>query len=144
MSEEERTPYAPRRRYDRAPAPVKVAVSLIYIQTGLLLLGALALNVTLARTPGGETGRWPWTAVVAGVAVLYAVLAYRLLQAQAWARVATIGLTWVSIGLGVVFFQPWFCVGILFGVVLIAGLMVPESRQFFDGTYHADDAEADS
>lgn len=138
MSEEDRTPYAPRRRYDRAPAPVKVAVSLIYIEMGLLLLGALALNVTLARTDAGETSRWPLTAAVVAAAVCYGILAYRLLQAREWARVTTIALTGVSIALGVIFFQPWFCVGILFGAVLITGLMVPESRRFFEGTWDPD------
>ena len=135
MAEQQRTPFAPRRRYDQVPAPVKVAVSLVYIQMGLLLLGALALNVTLARVPGADTSRWLWTAGVVAIAVCYGVLAYRLMQADPVARAITIGLTGIAIGLAVVFFQPWFCVGIVFGAILIAGLLAPESREFFAGTW---------
>jgi hypothetical protein len=133
MSDEEHIPIGPKRRYDKAPASVKVAVSLIYIQMMLLGIGALAVNVTLARTPGGETGRWPWTAVVLGVAVLYGFLAYRLLQGQEWARVATMGISLVTVGLLVIFFQPVFCFLILFSLIVCAGLMTQEARMFFAG-----------
>jgi|SRR5919198_6656178 hypothetical protein len=131
VSDDEHVPIGPKRRYDRAPASVKVAVSLIYVQMVLLGIGALAVNVTLARTPAGESGRWPWTMAVLGLAVGYGFLAYRLLQGREWARVATMGVSLVTVGLLVLFFQPVFCFLIMFALIVVAGLMTREARSFF-------------
>ena len=138
QEDRDRNPYGPRRRYDRAPAPVKVAVSLVYIQMVMLALAAAAVNVTLARTAGGETGRWPWTALIGGLAVFYGLLAYRMLQGVEWARRVTIGLTVVSIALALAWFSVWFCIGIALGLVLIAALLSQDARRFFSGMPPAD------
>lgn len=130
-SERERNPYGPRRRYDRAPAPVKVAVSLVYIQMGMLFLASAAVNLTLARTPGGETSRWTMSGLVFAVAVFYGLLAYRLLQGVEWARRVAIGLTGVSMALALFYFSVWLCIAIALGATLIAALLSRDARRFF-------------
>ncbi|MGH3716894.1 MAG: hypothetical protein ACRDT4_26055 [Micromonosporaceae bacterium] len=114
-----------------APPPVKVSASLLAITVAFGIAYALALLFTKAEL--GVPGRVVAVSVIVVIALALATLAYQLLRGNPVARIIAIALTVVGIVLQVMWFQTWFCWTILFSLVLIGGLVMPDSNRFFSG-----------
>ncbi|MGH3648343.1 MAG: hypothetical protein ACRDTM_14355 [Micromonosporaceae bacterium] len=112
-----------------APPPVKVSASIVSIAAAFFLAYALALLFTKLQISIGM--RLGAVMLILVVGLIPATIAYQLLRGNPLARMAAIGLTTVGIVLQLMWFQTWFCWTILFSLVLIAGLVMPDSNRFF-------------
>lgn len=120
-----------------APPPVKVSASIVSITAVFFLAYALALLFTRYQISVGA--RLGFTLLILLVGLIPATIAYQLLRGNPLARMATIGLTTVGIVLQAMWFQTWFCWTIVFSLILIAGLVMPDSNRFFSNLPPEDD-----
>ncbi|MGH3738802.1 MAG: hypothetical protein ACRDT6_24865 [Micromonosporaceae bacterium] len=118
---------------NRPPAPpaVKVSASIVSIVAVLFLAYAVAVLLTRIKVDLGWRLAGALAVVVIGL--IPAWIAYQLLRGNPLARMIAIALTVVGIVLQLMWFQVWFCWTILFSLVVIAGLVVPDSNRFYSG-----------
>jgi hypothetical protein len=143
-------PAAPRER----PAPVTMAVRLLYLNVVIGLIGVITLfalkddlkKQILKKTPNASNSTVNAAVAVAAVVaiillLLFALLAWQVGKGKNWARITT----WVFAGLGVIsglasFAQPEATVNRILGIVglvidiaVIVLLARPQSNEYFRG-----------
>jgi hypothetical protein len=122
----------------RRPPSVNAAATILYVLSGLALLGCCGFNVLIVagNPPPAELNRLRWilTGILLASAAINGVLAYFIVRARQWARATAIVLNALGILASVTQLLRGSlssCLGVIIEVTVIVLLSTETAGQYF-------------